>query len=218
MELAGVASAVDPNAPVYKTQKSDDGGKDMFLKLLVTQLKNQDPLDPMDNTEFVAQLAQFRQLESLSSLSKSMNGMSDSITSMQNFNSANLLGRGVKVEGNGLSFAGTPVLFGYTLKEGAAGIDVNIYDSNQRLVKSVQLKGAGRGEYDYTWDGTNNNGIVVPNGDYNFTVGAFDADTLPLKVVPHTVGTVTSVAFDENGVTVTAGGIPTSMDRIKEIY
>ncbi len=217
MELAGVSAAVDPNAPVYKTEDSD-GGQDMFLKLLVTQLQNQDPLDPMDNTEFVAQLAQFRQLEALSNVESSVSGMSESMTSMQNFSSASLLGRGVKLEGNGLYYAGSPVVFGYNLTEGADHIEIKVYDSNFRLVKSAVKGGAGRGEYDYSWDGTDNNGVQLPEGLYNFTVKAFDPDGQQLAVTPHTVGAVSSVAFGEDGVTVMAGGTKTSMDKIREIY
>ncbi|MBE9528946.1 MAG: flagellar hook assembly protein FlgD [Proteobacteria bacterium] len=217
MELVGVSSAVDPNAPVYKTP-DDDGGKDMFLQLLVTQLQNQDPLDPMDNTEFVAQLAQFSQLESLANLDQSMTGMAESITSMQNFSSASLLGRGVKLDGNGMYYAGTPVIFGYELVEGADHIDIKIYDSNNRLVKSTQKGGAGRGEYDFTWDGTDNNGIQLKEGLYNFDVRAYDPEGLPLEVKSHMVGVVDSVAFKDGGVTVMAGGTATSMDKIKEIY
>ncbi len=217
MELAGVSSAVDPNAPVYRTEE-DDGGQDMFLKLLVTQLQNQDPLDPMDNTEFVAQLAQFRQLEALSNVENSVSGMSESMTSMQNFSSANLVGRGVKLDGNGMYLAGSPVVFGYELVEGADHIEIKVYDSSHRLVKSTVKGGAGRGEYDFTWDGTDNNGVQLPDGLYNFSVKAFDPDGYPLEVIPHTVGVVSSVAFGEDGVTVMAGGAATSMDKIKEIY
>jgi len=217
MELVGVSSAVDPNAPVYRTP-DDDGGQDMFLKLLVTQLQNQDPLDPMDNTEFVAQLAQFRQLESLASLDSSMTGMAESMTNMQNFDSANLLGRGVKLDGNGMHYSGNPVIFGYELVEGADHIEIQVYDSSHRLVKSTQKGGAGRGEYDFTWDGTDNNGIQLPEGSYTFSVEAFDQNGRPLEVKPHTVGVVDSVVFKDGGVTVMAGGTATSMDKIKEIY
>jgi flagellar basal-body rod modification protein FlgD len=217
MELIGVSSAVDPNAPVYRTPE-DDGGKDMFLKLLVTQLQNQNPLDPMDNTAFVAQLAQFRQLESLASVDKSMGEMLNAMTSMQNFNSSNLLGRGVKLDGNGMYFSGSPVIFGYELVEGATKIEISIYDDNNKLVKSTIKGGAGRGEYDFTWDGTDNNGIELAEGAYNFSVNAYDPEGQPLNVKTHMVGIVDSVAFKDGEVTVMAGGVAISMDKIKEIY
>ncbi len=217
MELAGVSAAVDPNADVYKTPE-EDGGQDMFLKLLVTQLQNQDPLDPMDNTEFVAQLAQFRQLEALTNVDNSMSDMSDSVAGMQNLNSANLIGKSVKLEGNGLYFAGDPVLFGYELPEGAAKVSIKVYNSSYQLVKETDLNGAGRGEYDYTWDGTDFNGTPLPQGPYTFSVQAVDAEGLPLEAIPHSIGMVTSVVLETDGVTVMAGGNATSMDKIREIY
>lgn len=51
-----------------QTEATDNTGKDAFLKLLVEQLKNQDPLNPQDGTQFVSQLAQFNSLERLISI------------------------------------------------------------------------------------------------------------------------------------------------------
>jgi flagellar basal-body rod modification protein FlgD len=77
MSIQGVTStdpttaAVDPMAAAAASLPANDGmGRDVFLQLLVTQLKNQDPLAPQDNSAFLAQLAQFSSLEQLQTISQ----------------------------------------------------------------------------------------------------------------------------------------------------
>jgi flagellar basal-body rod modification protein FlgD len=59
--------------------------KDAFLKLLVTQLQNQDPMSPMDDTQFLSQLAQFSSLEQMQSISTGFDGLSKSSVATQAF-------------------------------------------------------------------------------------------------------------------------------------
>ncbi|NLI92202.1 MAG: flagellar biosynthesis protein FlgD [Peptococcaceae bacterium] len=61
---------------------SNELGKDDFLKLLVAQLKNQDPMSPMDNSQFVAQLAQFSSLEQMNNMVKAVDELKTSMTAL----------------------------------------------------------------------------------------------------------------------------------------
>jgi len=72
---------------------SDDLGRDAFLQLFTTQLKNQNPLDPMGNEAFVAQLAQFSSLESMKSMESTMNEVANLIRDEKFVGGANLLGK-----------------------------------------------------------------------------------------------------------------------------
>jgi flagellar basal-body rod modification protein FlgD len=75
-------------------------GKDAFLQLLVTQLKNQNPLDPQDNSAFVAQLAQFSSLEGITTLNSTVSGLAGNYNSSQALQASSLVGRNVIVQTN----------------------------------------------------------------------------------------------------------------------
>lgn len=75
-------------------QVNNQLGKDDFLKLLITQLSNQDPTNPMENTEFIAQMAQFSSLEQMTNMNESFAKMASMINSSQ---AANTIGKTVEI-------------------------------------------------------------------------------------------------------------------------
>ena len=70
--------AVPPTTSVVNNAPSAQLGKDDFLKLLVTQLQDQDPTQPTDSSQFMAQLAQFSSLEQMTNVSQTLDGMASS--------------------------------------------------------------------------------------------------------------------------------------------
>lgn len=70
-------------------------GKDDFLKLLITQLSNQDPTSPMEDTQFISQMAQFSSLEQMTNMNESFNKLAAMINSSQ---ATNTLGKTVEVD------------------------------------------------------------------------------------------------------------------------
>lgn len=70
-------------------------GKDDFLKLLITQLSNQDPTNPMEDTQFISQMAQFSSLEQMTNMNESFNKMASMISASQ---VTNLLGHSVEID------------------------------------------------------------------------------------------------------------------------
>jgi flagellar basal-body rod modification protein FlgD len=217
MDIGGVntAAAAEYGA---KARTQEIMGKDAFLKLLVVQLENQDPLNPTDSTEFVAQLAQFSSLEGITNLGVSMEKMAASVASMQNLSTSSLIGRNVMVEGNGIEYKGAPVVFGYGLEEGAASVTVSIYDGSSMLVSQVELGPAGYGDHSFTWDGTDDNGIQAAPGLYTFDVEAKNANNETVSAVPYASGVVSSVTFDGSTALLTVGGKTITQDKIKEIF
>ncbi len=216
MEVGSVSSSAYPAGS--SPSVNDTMGKDAFLKLLVTQLENQDPLNPTDNTEFVAQLAQFSSLEGITNLNSSMQSVSGSLSSLESYSSAGLVGRFVKAEGNQFDFNGSPVAFGYDLEGAAASTSVCIYDSSGRLVRNISVGAAPSGYYEVGWDGTDDNGNAVKPGPYTFTVNAKDPNNSAVGALPYVIGMVSSVEIGSGKAGLNIGGIVISMDSVKEIY
>lgn len=97
------ADAYAANQP-KEVKKNDDLGKDAFLQLLVTQLKNQDPLDPQDNSSYIAELAQFSSLEQMTNVVKNLEDLS---TVVNNIDTSVLVGQLSSMIGKGIDWVET---------------------------------------------------------------------------------------------------------------
>src|SRR3989339_2077206 len=167
-------TAPDPNAAAY-VDGTEGMGKMDFLKLLITQLKNQDPLNPMEGVEFTAQLAQFTSLEQLYNINSNFTAMSTMLTAQYNFGTINLVGKEVKAAGDNLSVADGVSTGGIvTLEEAAANVEVRIYDADSTVVGTLNLGPLGAGEHPFEWEAKDARGNAVKDGNYAFVVTAVD--------------------------------------------
>jgi flagellar basal-body rod modification protein FlgD len=172
-------------------------GKDDFLKLFIMQLRFQNPLNPMDNTEFTAQLAQFSALEQLNNMNTKLKDLLLFQNSIQNTLANNLIGRSVKISGDGLYLRDNAEI-GYLLQEDAAKVIISIYNSNGELVRHIDLGKQTSGDKSYVWDGTDNSGNHLAEGYYQVKVDAFNNSGNPVSVSTDTYRKVTGITFDDN--------------------
>ena len=185
-------------------------GQDAFLQLLITQLKNQNPLNPQDNTEFVAQLAQFSSLEGIQNLNTSLTSLASSLQSSQALQASSLVGRSVEVQTDTTYLdSGGTIIGSIDLPNSSPYLQMSIYDSSGQLVLQKDLGSQEAGSIPFAWDGTASDGSTVPAGTYTFDVEAKDATTgkstkmttyLSGNVNSVTVGTDQSVMLNVNGV------------------
>jgi flagellar basal-body rod modification protein FlgD len=174
-------------------------GRDAFLKLLVAQLKNQDPLKPQDNSAFVAELAQFSSLEQSMGVNDRLDQMMLQNQGMANSNVVNMVGQTATVKGSLIttdgSGIGVPVAF--TQDRASASTVVQIQDANGKVVRTLDLGERPSGISRITWDGRSDDGLVQPAGTYAVSVKSSDADGGTVVVSQETSGTITGVAFDK---------------------
>lgn len=170
-----------------------------FLKLLVEQLKNQDPLKPQDDSAFVAQLAQFSQLEQSMGINSRLDTLAAQNAGLANAQAVSLVGSTATVRGNLVTIdgtgAGTPVAF--SLAGTATETTVTIRNQNGDAVRTLQLGGRQAGLARITWDGRSDSGDLQPAGTYQVTVTAKDAIGSPVSVSQETTGAITEVSFDK---------------------
>ena len=180
-----------------KTGKNELG-KDAFLQLLVTQLKNQNPLDPQDNSEFVAQLAQFSSLEGITTLNSSVNNISSSFKSSQALQASSLVGRSVVVQTGSAYVDSTKSMTGsVVIPASVAGTTVTISDKDGKAVKTIELGSQGQGNASFVWDGTNTAGEKVDPGTY--TKASAQIDGKATDLITYLPATVNSVTLSQTG-------------------
>jgi flagellar basal-body rod modification protein FlgD len=174
-------------------------GKDAFLKLLVTQLQNQDPLNPLDDKEFIAQLAQFSSLEQMSNVAAGITALTEKTAQQDMLSAVNYIGKEVTATGSEITKSGSyvsPVYF--TLQDTASTVFANIYDANKNLVRTEKLTSMQAGEFEFTWDGTDYNGAVVNNGQYNVYFSAEGPTGKAVFVDTEVSGTITALEQGED--------------------
>ncbi len=197
-------------------------GKDDFLKLLLAQLRYQDPLSPLEGTEFAAQLAQFSSLERLSNINDAVNQGVDAnyylAQSINNTMAATLIGKEVKLAGNIAKNVGQDsVQLGYKLPAEAKSVTVKIYNSSGALVKTMNSNATASGEHKINWDFKDDSGNRLSDGDYRFEVEALSHTDEMMTVDKFLFGKIDGVKFTEFGTKLIIGKLDYMLSDILEI-
>jgi flagellar basal-body rod modification protein FlgD len=194
---------------------SSELNKDTFLKLLTTQLQNQDPLNPMNNEEFVAQLAQFSSLEQLQGVNSQLENLNLVNTSMNNASMVNLMGQDVVAASDTFHYdgeGGTDLM--YNASESFSSGSVVIRNEDGTVVDTIELSAGSAGEQTLSWDGTDQSGQALPEGNYTFSMTASNENGDAVAITTLIKGTIDEMAF-ENGVPQpSVNGVPVSVGNI----
>ena len=162
-EVSSVTSGQSGVASAYGAASSQLG-QDAFLKLLIAQIANQDPLKPMDDTAFVAQLAQFSALEQAVSTNAKLDFLALQQRGVANTEVASLVGKSVTVKGDKVTLDGSnmAVPIHFTLGDSAKTVTVTIKDATGKTVRTMQLGERSQGVVSANWDGKDDNGMAQP--------------------------------------------------------
>jgi len=175
-----------------------DQAQDRFLTLLVSQLKNQDPLNPLDNAQITSQLAQLSTVTGINKLNDTMAAMSASADARQYLQAAGLVGHDVVVDGNALALNGGEGQGAFDLAADAEHVTVSIADATGRTVRTIDLGAQTAGLTGFHWDGRDDTGAVQNDGKYTISVTATSSGNA-ITATPHAVARVAGVVPGANG-------------------
>jgi len=205
--------------PEPKKAPSQELGRDEFLKLLITQLENQDPTSPQDNGEFVAQLAQFSSLEESQKMTQSFEQFASSFQSTQHLQATSLVGRPVHVlsDVTMLTDAGAVSVLA-DFENAVQSASLAVYDKDGQLVDKFALGPQEAGKQEFYWTGTDADDQRYPSGEYRFELSAsngLETTTMPTYLSAN----VNSVTIEKTGnLTLNLAGVGSvSMSEVIQI-
>jgi len=173
-------------------------GKEDFMKLLIAQLKNQDPNAPVDAKEFVTQLSQLTSVEQLTNMSNQLSSLQMATTSLVNNDASNFIGKQIEANGSKLYLGdqGT-ASSGINLTQAADSVTVTIRDDKGQALRTMQMSAVRPGITPITWDGRDDNGDRANAGAYTMTVEAKSKAGDPITASAEIKGVVSRVSYEQ---------------------
>lgn len=214
-EVSGVTTA--ESAQASRKTGPRELGQDDFLTLLVTQLKNQDPLKPTDNTEFVSQLAQFSQLEQTAKQAQLLQKSLDAQTASLQFTLLPMVGRRVSIDRPLTQLENGQASLTYALEKNAARVQISILDQNRQVVRTLDSTGLQAGFNQARWDGKDSKGVDLPAGTYEYAIAAVDQQGASIVSKARAQLTVTGVRIEEGQPKLAVGTITVDPSEIVEV-
>jgi len=187
---------------------------DMFLKLLVTQMQNQDPLKPMDSTEYTQQLAQYSQVEQTVKQTTALNDILSQLSTQSLTQANGLIGREVEVGSNVSGLAGqSAAQWGYQATRAVATIEMTVKDASGVTMSTSTVDASGTAGR-LAWDGKTKSGGSARDGAYTLSAVGRDAFGIEVPMTLSSVGKVATVEAKDGTVTLGVNGLQVPMAKL----
>jgi flagellar basal-body rod modification protein FlgD len=209
------AQATSGAAPATSTSEEV---QNRFLKLLITQLKNQDPLNPLDNAAVTTQISQISTVSGIEKLNATLETLLTTYNDGQAMQAAGLIGKSVLAAGSGLTLVDGEALGGARLAGPADKVTLSILDAAGKVVQSQNLGAREAGSFSFAWDGKTDAGSDAPAGNYRFTVNAVRGNE---KVAAETMqlGMVSALVRDKGAFQLEIAGLGrVAFDKVEQIF
>ena len=209
--MAGVQTKED----LYKTP--DKMGKDTFLKMFMSQIKNQDPLSPMKSENFAQQMAMFSQLEQSMNTNKTLEKMAAQQSNSQ-IAALQLVGKDVSADKAALYHDKNKATgFNFQLPKDATDVKVEVMADNGDVVSTVKLGTRSAGKVEGKWDGVTNDGRYAESGRYTYRIVGKDSGGKDLQISTAINGRVTGITSSQGVVFLLVGDQRIALNEIETI-
>jgi len=202
------------------SEQTNELDQDAFLKLMVTQLENQDPLNPADSGDFLGQLAQFSTVSGIGDLKESFATVAGALQSSQALQASTMVGREVLVPGSTaeLDSAGASVNGAVSLPQASGSVAVQVFDGAGQLVRHLELGQQSEGLAQFTWDGMSDAGVPAEPGRYRVQAEALlGEDRSAVPVLLRSRVESVSLQAGQSPVLNVAGQGTVSMNEVEQI-
>jgi flagellar basal-body rod modification protein FlgD len=204
-------------APATQSTQSNLG-PDAFMRLLVTQIKNQDPAKPMDTTEMMAQLSQMTQVERLVAIDQRLQSLQVANAAIANTQAVDLVGTTVEADTSRMILNDLgPGQGAFQLDGAAATVKVEIRDDNGDLVRTLELGPQASGTKTFDWDGNTDEGERAPSGRYSISVTAKTGEGMPVTTRTSIRGPVHSISYADGYPALSIGDAEVLMGDVRNV-
>lgn len=215
---AEVFAAINGNSGTKTATSSAADLENRFLTLLMTQIKNQDPLNPLDNAQVTTQLAQINTVNGIEKLNSTLSQLLAGYNNAQAMQAAGIIGKSVMVPGASLTLEKGIAAGGFKVDQPVDNVRVQVLDKAGNVLRTDDLGARQAGNYSFVWDGKNTAGATVADGSYTFKVsatqGGKSADVTALQL-----GTVNAVSRSGGGFVLDLGNLGDfAFNDVQEIY
>jgi len=197
---------------------SSEEVQNRFLKLLVTQLKNQDPLNPLDNAAVTTQISQISTVTGIENLNATMQTLLSNFNDGQSMQAAGLLGKRVLVPGSRLALSDGEAGGGANLAGPADKVTLSILDAAGKVLQSRNLGAREAGSFSFTWDGQTDAGTAAPPGNYSFSITAVrGSESVAAETMQ--LGTVSALVRDKGAFQLELAGLGrVDFNKVQQIF
>lgn len=217
MTVTAAVTTTNRGATVRSPNQTLAGNFDTFLKLLTTQLRQQDPLQPMDATTFTSQLVQFASVEQAIQTNTKLESLTQLARTSGTAAALGLLGQDVTAATDKIALAAEgDAAIHYRLPKPAAEVQVSILDAQGKVVQTL-AGGTAAGDQALAWNGLGPQGERLPAGSYSVKIAAKDAAGAPLAVEQYLTGRVQGIEPRDGDIQLLVGGLAIPLASVRDI-
>ncbi len=209
---------VDPKKTVKGTGDANLD-KDAFFKLMLTQLKNQDPMNPLKNHEMAAQLATFSSLEQMSNMNSTLTKIEGKGAEPQNFQALNLIGKTVAGDSSKVvrSQFDKNHDFNFSLPQDVSEANIKVVNAKGEPVREYKMTNLKAGPNKVAWNGMNDKGVKTDVGEYQFKIDAKNSAGQKIAIKTEFEGTISGLSFSPEGPVLQVGSQSIKMRDVRQI-